>query len=82
MPPPEILNFTTQTHYSRTYSRTWTVYLIVLLTITSAIISLPFISVEVSTQSRGIIRTEFENNQLQSAVYDKKPHGKIIRQQK
>ncbi|MDR0332328.1 MAG: HlyD family efflux transporter periplasmic adaptor subunit [Dysgonamonadaceae bacterium] len=67
--PPDILHFTTQSHFSRTHSSTWIVYLFVLLFITAGIISLPFISIEVSTQSRGIIRTQFENNQLQSAVY-------------
>jgi HlyD family secretion protein len=80
--PPEILNFTTQAHHTRTHSKTWIVYLIVLVAITAAITSLPFIKVQVSTQSRGIIRTKFENNQLQSAFYDKEPYNKITRQQK
>jgi HlyD family secretion protein len=67
--PSSLLPHTTELHHTRTYSKTWIVYLIMLVVISGAIISLPFISVEVSTQSRGIIRTEFENNQLQSAVY-------------
>jgi ABC-type multidrug transport system fused ATPase/permease subunit len=67
--PPEILSHTTEVHYSRTHSKTWIVYLIVLVVVATVIVSLPFISVSVSTQSRGIIRTEFENNLLQSAVY-------------
>ena len=66
--PPEILHHTTESHFTRTYSKTWTIYLFVLLFITVAIVSLPFITVEVSTQARGIIRSEFDNNRLQMVV--------------
>ena len=66
--PPEIINYSTESHFSRTYSKTWIVYLFVLAFVTAAIISLPFISVEVSTQARGIIRSEFDNNRLQTVV--------------
>jgi len=66
--PPEIIEYSTESHFARRYSRTWIIYLAVLLAVSSALVSLPFIYVEVSTQARGIIRTEFENNQLQMAV--------------
>ena len=66
--PPEILHHTTESHFSRTYSKTWIVYLFVLVFVTAAIVSLPFITVEVSTQARGIIRSEFDNNRLQMVV--------------
>ena len=66
--PPEILHHTTESHFTRTYSKTWAIYLFVLLFVTAALISLPFITVEVSTQARGIIRSEFDNNRLQMVV--------------
>lgn len=66
--PLEIVEYSAESHFVRRRSRTWLVYLAVLLAVTGALISLPFIYVEVSTQARGIIRTEFENNQLQLAV--------------
>jgi HlyD family secretion protein len=44
------------------------VYIAILLFITAALASLPFITVEVSTQARGIIRGEFDNNRLQTVV--------------
>ena len=66
--PPEIVEYSTESHFARRNSRTWIIYLVVLLAVTAALVSLPFIYVEVSTQARGIIRTEFENNQLQLAV--------------
>jgi len=66
--PPEIVEYSTESHFVRRYSRTWIVYIAVLLAVTGALASLPFIYVEVSTRARGIIRTEFENNQLQMAV--------------
>ncbi|MDR1526205.1 MAG: HlyD family secretion protein, partial [Dysgonamonadaceae bacterium] len=45
------------------------IYLVVVLSVVSTIVALPFISLQVSTQARGIIRTPNENNPLQTAVY-------------
>ena len=66
--PPEILHYTTESHFVKRQSKTWVIYLFVLMLVTAAIISLPFITVEVSTQARGIIRSEFDNNRLQTVV--------------
>ncbi|MDR1682008.1 MAG: HlyD family secretion protein [Candidatus Symbiothrix sp.] len=67
--PPEIIHDTTATLFTKRNSPTWLVYLVVLLAVTAAFASLPFVYVQVSTQARGIIRTPNENNQLQTAVY-------------
>ena len=66
--PPEIINYSTEAHFVKRQSKTWIVYLFVLVFVTAAIVSLPFIYVEVSTQARGIIRSEFDNNRLQAVV--------------
>ncbi len=72
--PPEIINDTTESLFVKRSTKSNIIYLTVVLIIAAAIISLPFIYVEISTQARGIIRTPFENNQLQTAVY-----GEIIK---
>jgi len=67
--PPEIIQDTTESLFVKRTTRNWVIYLVVVLSATIAIAVLPFIYVQVSTQSRGIIRTPNENNQLQTAVY-------------
>ena len=66
--PPEIINDTTESHFAKHTTRSKVIYLTVVITVAIILVSLPFISVEVSTQARGIIRTPFENNQLQTVV--------------
>ncbi len=66
--PSEIIEFTTESHYvsnSRTFR--WVYYAIV-LGILILLFILPIISVDISTQSRGIIRTKYENLHLQPAI--------------
>lgn len=67
--PPEIIEFSAEKHYSNFRVRSRVIYLTVLLFVTACIVSLPFIRVDVSTQSRGVIRTSSENTVVQSAIY-------------
>jgi HlyD family secretion protein len=67
--PPEIVIDTTESLFVRRSTRSYIVYMAVILAITAIIAALPFVYVEISAQARGIIRTSLENNQLQSAVY-------------
>jgi len=67
--PPEIIHDTTETLFAKRTVRSRVIYLVVVLSVMTAIVVLPFIYVQVSTQARGIIRTPNENNQLQLAVY-------------
>ncbi|MDR0811305.1 MAG: HlyD family efflux transporter periplasmic adaptor subunit [Paludibacter sp.] len=71
--PPEIINYTAESHFARRNSKVWVVYLAVLLAAAGAVAALPFVYVPVSTQARGVVRTKFENNQIQTAIY-----GEII----
>ena len=71
--PPEIINDTTETLFAKHTTRSKVIYMTVVIAIAVVLVSLPFIYVEISTQARGIIRTPFENNQLQAVVY-----GEII----
>ena len=67
--PPEIINDTTESLFVKRSTKSRIIYLTVVLIVAAVIASLPFIYVEISTQARGIIRTPFENNQLQTVVY-------------
>jgi HlyD family secretion protein len=67
--PPEIINDTTESLFVKRKASGAVVYWVVLLAVASALAALPFIHVKISTQARGIIRSPFENNQLQTSVY-------------
>ena len=67
--PPEIIDFSAESYFNKYNKSTGVIYLGVLLVLLAAIVALPFIKVEVTTQSRGVIKTETENNQLMSMVY-------------
>ena len=67
--PPEIINDTTESLFAKHTTRSKVIYMTVVVAIAVVLVSLPFIYVEISTQARGIIRTPFENNQLQTVVY-------------
>ena len=69
--PPEIIQDTTETLFVKRTVHSNLIYLVVVLAVVISIALLPFIHVQVSTQARGIIRTPDENNQLQTAVYER-----------
>ncbi|WP_439183101.1 HlyD family secretion protein [Carboxylicivirga taeanensis] len=64
--PPEIAVHSIEAHFQRHSQRFRWVYVFLLTMIIIAIIVLPFISIELTTQGRGIIRTPVENSQIQS----------------
>lgn len=67
--PVEIIENTTQAHLVKHQIKTKIVYLVIIFITIIICFSLPFIYVDVSTQSRGVIKTPVENNTLQSAIY-------------
>jgi HlyD family secretion protein len=76
--PPEIIHDTTESLFIKRTVRSNLIYLVVIFVVAATIASLPFIHVQVSTQTRGIIRTSNENNQLQTAVYGEVTEIRII----
>jgi len=54
--------------YAKHHTRTQVLYIMVLLSLLAAIIALPYIKVDVTAQSRGIIRSEQDNNAIAAAV--------------
>ena len=67
--PPEILEFSAETYYAKYNNQSRIIYLSVLIFIVAAIILLPVIKVDVTTQSRGVVRSSLENTIIQSSVY-------------
>ena len=67
--PIEIQQYTEQSHWVRRNTKSKVIYLIIILSLVTVFVCLPFIYIDISTQSRSIVRTPNENNILQSAVY-------------
>ncbi len=65
--PPEIAVHSTEAHFQKRSQRFKWVYVFALISIIIAIVILPLIHVELTTQGRGIIRTPVESSQIQSS---------------
>ncbi|MCF6243155.1 MAG: HlyD family secretion protein [Bacteroidales bacterium] len=69
--PPEILEHSVESYFSKQHYTGKIIYLIIVLTIIISISILPLIKVDITTQSRGIIRSKLENNSIISGVNGK-----------
>jgi len=67
--PPEIIQFSAESYYYQFRTKSKIIYTSVLVAISCVLFSLPFIKVDISSQSRGFIRTQMENIILQSSIY-------------
>jgi HlyD family secretion protein len=67
--PPEIIENTVECYHARISTRSKAIYGLILLMILLVFASLPLVYVDISSQSRGIIRSPFENTTIQSALY-------------
>ena len=67
--PPEIIENTVECYHARISTRSKAIYGLILILILIVFISLPLVYVDISSQSRGIIRSPFENTTIQSAMY-------------
>lgn len=66
--PFQMVNPSVEALNARHSKRSTVIYWAILLMLIGAFISMPFISVEVNTRSRGMIRSDLSNNQLVAAV--------------
>jgi len=71
--PVEIQEYTVQSHWVKRHTTSKRIYLLILLVSIIIAIFLPVITIDLTSQSRGVIRTPNENNTIQSAIY-----GQII----
>lgn len=67
--PIEIVENTTHIHWFNRKTTLKSIYLVIIIVLIAIIVCLPFIYVDVSSQSRSTIRTPHENNSLQSSIY-------------
>ena len=67
--PKEIINHTTETHFSKFNSSTRIIYLLVIVLIILAVLILPIVDVSITQQGRGTIRSLNENNNVIAAIY-------------
>lgn len=67
--PVEIQENTVQKHWVKRQIKSKGIYLIIIISLLAFFVCLPFINIDVTSQSRGTIRSPNENNSLQSAIY-------------
>jgi membrane fusion protein, peptide pheromone/bacteriocin exporter len=66
--PPEIIENTTESYLPSVSVRSQSIYIFVLLAIIGTFAATPFVFVDVSVQSNGVIRTVAEKNEIRSLV--------------
>ena len=66
--PKEIIRFSIESHYSRFSRHSKIIYLFVIGMILAALIALPFVKIDITIQSRGIIRSQAEPTSIQAPV--------------
>jgi membrane fusion protein, peptide pheromone/bacteriocin exporter len=69
--PSEILEFTVEDHFVKHSTNTKIIYAIVILSLLAAFIALPFIKVDISVQSTGIIKPKSAKTQVNFPVSGK-----------
>ena len=83
--PPEIIEHSTETHFFANSKPFRWIYLSLLLIILTALALLPLISVDVTSQNRGVVSTKKENTTIIPSLYGKVKEtcldeGKRVRQ--
>lgn len=66
--PKEILNHTAENHFIHFNSRSVIIYLSIIASIIVALSLLPIIKIDITVQSRGIIRSNFESQTIYSPI--------------
>ena len=67
--PPEIIENTVECYQAHISTNSKLIYGLILLMILSIFAILPLVYVDISSQSRGVIRSPYENTTIQSALY-------------
>ena len=66
--PPEIIEHTTEAYLPKVSVRSQLIYASVIVALIGTLVALPFVYVDVSVQSNGIVRTVAEKSELKSLV--------------
>lgn len=67
--PKEIIKHTTEVHFSKFNSSIKIIYLLVIVLLLLSVLVLPIVTVSITQQARGTIRSLSENNNVITAVY-------------
>lgn len=67
--PPEIIENTVECYHTQISTKSKIIYSVILIIVLFVFVSLPLVYVEISSQSRGVIRSPYENTNIQSAIY-------------
>jgi len=67
--PPEIIENSVENYYAKISHRRKTIYWLLLLLVVAVFVALPLVYVDITSQSRGIIRTSVENTVVLPVVY-------------
>lgn len=67
--PPEIIKNSAENYFIKQSTASKAVYLTLLATLLILLLLLPIITVDITTQSNGVIRSRYDDNILQSGVY-------------
>jgi HlyD family secretion protein len=67
--PPEIIENTIECYHAHISTKSKVIYGLILLMILLIFAILPLVYVDISSQSRGVIRSPYENTTIQSALY-------------
>jgi HlyD family secretion protein len=66
--PKEIIQFSLESHYSRFSEHTKIIYLLLIFTVIASLAALPIVKIDITIQSRGMIRSQGEPTSLQAPV--------------
>ena len=67
--PPEIIENSVENYYAKITNRRKTIYWLLLFMVIAVVAALPLVHVDITSQSRGIVRTAVENTVVQPVVY-------------
>lgn len=66
--PPEIINHSIEMHFYNNSKPFKLIYFAIVILVVTSIAILPFITINITSQSRGIVRTQYESSQILSAT--------------
>ncbi|RUT72928.1 HlyD family secretion protein [Ancylomarina longa] len=80
--PKEIIEHTAEAHFARFNKKIKSIYLLVIILIVSILVTLPVVNVEITRQSRGAVRSLYENNTVVSSLYGQVTENRLFENKK
>lgn len=80
--PYKMIEYNVEGLFARHHTGSQILYLTVIIGLIAAFVALPYVKVDITKQSRGIIRSEQDNNQIATAIYGQVSEVFILENQK